>query len=111
MSPERTLVDHRIYTIRPRKMGEFLEVFNRLAMPVLLRTLEHPLGFYTSLVGQQNQFVHLWAYASLADYDRRSLARDTDPDFAAYLSASEHLVVAQETRLIRAAAMPAWAGR
>ena len=111
MSPERPLVDHRIYTSRPRKMGEFLEVFNRLAMPVLLRTLEHPLGFYTSLVGPQNQFVHLWAYESLADYERRSLARDTDPDFPAYLSASEHLVVAQETRLIRITAMPAWRGR
>ena len=105
MSPERSLIDHRIYTIRPRKMAEFLEVFNRLAMPVLLRTLEHPLGFYTSLVGPQNQFVHLWAYESLADYERRSLARDTDPDFPAYLQASEHLIVAQENRLIRQVAI------
>lgn len=104
----RPLVDHRIYTIRLRKMGEFLEVFNRLAMPILLRTLEHPLGFYVSQVGPQNQFVHLWAYESLADYERRCQARDTHPDFAAYLAASEHLIVAQETRLIRAAAMPGW---
>ena len=111
MPPDRPLIDHRNYTIRLRKMGEFLDVFNRLAMPVLLRTLEHPLGFYTSLVGQQSQFVHLWAYESLADYERRSLARDTDPDFAAYLSASEQLIVSQETRLIRKAAMPSWTAR
>lgn len=111
MSPERPLIDHRVYTIRLRKMGEFLDVFNRLAMPVLLQTLEHPLGFYTSLVGPQNQFVHLWAYESLADYERRSQARDSHPGFAAYLAASEHLIVAQETRLVRAAAMPAWPGR
>ena len=32
----RPLIDHRIYTIALRKMPEFLEVFNRLAMPVLL---------------------------------------------------------------------------
>jgi hypothetical protein len=100
------LVDHRIYTIRPRRMGEFIEVFNRLAMPILLETLGHPLGFWTSWVGPQNQFVHLWGYESLADYERRSLARDAHPDFPAYLAASEHLVVAQETRLIRAADMP-----
>jgi hypothetical protein len=95
------LVDHRVYTIALRKMPEFLEVFNRLAMPVLMETLGRPLGFYTSLVGPQNQFVHLWAYDDLADYERRCLARDKHPDFAAYLQASGHLIIAQETRLIR----------
>lgn len=99
------LVDHRIYTIRLRKMGEFVEVFDRLAMPILLQTLGHPLGFWTSQVGPLNQFVHLWAYESLADYERRSQARDAHPDFAKYLAASEHLIVAQETRLIRRVAM------
>ena len=100
------LGDHRVYTIALRKMPEFLEVFNRLAMPVLLQTLEHPMGFYTSLVGPQNQFVHLWGYDDLTAYERRSLARDTPPDFPAYLQASGHLITAQETRLIRATQMP-----
>ena len=102
----RPLVDHRIYTIALRKMPEFLEVFNRLAMPVLMDTLGHPVAFYTSLVGPQNQFVHLWAYESLADYERRCHARDTHPDFPAYLAASGHLITAQETRLIKAVDMP-----
>lgn len=105
---KRPLVDHRIYTIRLRKMPEFLEVFNRLAMPILMQTLEHPVGFYVSQVGPLNQFVHLWSYESLADYERRSIARDTHPDFAAYLTASEHLIEAQETRLIRVLDMPGW---
>ena len=108
---ERALVDHRIYTIRLRKMGEFVEVFDRLAMPLLLQTLGHPLGFWTSLVGPQNQFVHLWAYENLADYERRCHARDTHPDFPKYLAASEHLIVAQETRLIRGMALPSIAAR
>jgi len=102
MYPPKALVDHRIYTIRLRKMPEFLDVFNRLAMPILRETLGEPLGFYVSHVGPLNQFVHLWGYDDLADYERRCLARDTHPDFPAYLSASEHLIVAQETRLIKA---------
>ena len=97
----KALVDHRIYTIALRKMPEFLEVFDRLAMPILLRTLGAPLGFWVSQVGPQNQFVHLWGYDSLADYERRCQARDTHPDFPAYLAASGHLITAQETRLIR----------
>jgi len=100
------IVDHRVYTIRLRKMGEFIEVWDRLAMPVLLQTLGSPLGFWTSLVGPQNQFVHCWGYESLTDYEQRCRARDTHPDFPKYLEASEHLIVAQETRLIRRVALP-----
>lgn len=101
----KPLVDCRVYTLKLRKMPEFLEVFDRLAMPILLETLGTPLGFWTSVVGPQNQFTHLWGYDDFEDYGRRSLARDTHPDFPAYLKASEHLIVAQETRLIRAAAL------
>lgn len=96
----KTLIDHRIYTIAPRKMAEFLEVFNRLAMPVLRDTLGEPIGMYTSKVGPLNQFVHLWAYESLADYEQRSLKRDSHPDFPSYLAASGHLITAQENRLL-----------
>ena len=107
-SVSKPLVDHRVYTITLRKMPEFLRVFNELAMPVLLQTLGHPIGFYTSLVGPQNQFIHLWGYDDLADYERRSQARDSHPDFPAYLAASGHLITAQETRLVRSAPMPGW---
>lgn len=106
--PPKPLVDQRIYTIRLRKMPEFLEVFNRMAMPFLVETLGTPLGFYVSHVGPLNQFVHLWGYDDLADYERRCQARDTHPDFPAYLKASEHLITAQETRLIKAVPMPGW---
>jgi len=100
---DKPLIDHRIYTIALRKMPAFIEVFDQLAMPILLETLGHPIGLYTSLVGPQNQFVHLWGYDDLADYERRCRARDTHPDFPAYLKASGHLITAQETRLIKAA--------
>ena len=102
----KPLVDHRVYTIRPRKINEFIDVFDRLAMPILLDTLGHPIGFHVSHVGTLNQFVHLWGYDDLADYERRCRARDSHPEFPAYLAASEHLIVAQETRLLRAVDMP-----
>lgn len=110
LATTKPLVDHRIYTIALRKMPEFLEVFDRLAMPVLLQTLGHPLGFWVSQVGPLNQFVHLWGYDSLADYETRCQARDTHPEFPAYLAASGHLITAQETRLIRRVALPSMAG-
>lgn len=97
---EKPVVDLRTYTIKPRAMAEFLDVFDRLAMPIQLKHLGPPLGFYVSDVGVLNQVVHLWAYDSLADYDQRRTARDKDPEWPAYLSASGHLIVAQENRFV-----------
>ncbi|WP_345798474.1 NIPSNAP family protein [Castellaniella sp. MT123] len=113
MHTDRTLplVDHRIYTIALRKMPEFLDVFDRLAMPILLETLGNPVGIYTSHVGPLNQVVHLWAYQDLADYQERCRRRDTHPDFPAYLEASGHLIVAQETRLLMLTQLPSMQGR
>jgi hypothetical protein len=102
----KAIVDHRIYTVRLRKMAEFVEVFDRLALPILLQTLGAPLGFWTSHIGPLNQFMHLWGYDSLADYERRCAARDAHPDFPKYLVASEPLIVSQETRLIRRVVLP-----
>lgn len=106
IDPSLTLIDHRIYTIALRKMPEFLDVFDRLAMPVLLKTLGNPIGFYASHVGPLNQIVHLWAYKDLTDYEERCRQRDTHPDFPAYLAASEKLITAQENRLIKRIDLP-----
>lgn len=98
----RPLIDHRTYVIKPRRMAEFIDLFDRLAMPILLETLGHPLGFHVTEVGPLHQFVHLWAYENLADYERRARARDAHSGFAGYLAASEHLIVSQQTMLMRA---------
>jgi NIPSNAP len=102
----KPLVDHRVYTIKPRLMPKFLEILDRLGMPVLIATLGRPIGIYTSYVGELNQLVHFWGYDDMADYERRGKARDTHPDFPAYLAATVDIVIAQENRLIRTANLP-----
>ena len=99
------IVDLRFYSIAPRGMAEFLQHFNQLAMPLLMKHLGTPVGFYTTTVGTLNQFVHSWEYESLADYERRSNARDADPEFATYLQATKGLVVAQHNQIIKKVAM------
>jgi hypothetical protein len=101
MSYESQIVDLRVYTIRLRKMAEFVEVFDRLAMPVQLKYLGKPLGIFSSAVGPLNQIVHLWGFSDVGEFERRHAARDKDPEWPAYLKASEHLIAAQENRLIR----------
>jgi hypothetical protein len=95
------LVNHRVYTIQVRKMGEFLEIFNRLAMPIQLRHLNPPIGMFTTEVGALNQFVHIWEYENYSDFEKRVAARNADPEWGAYLKATVSLIVAQEDRMIR----------
>ncbi|CAO3440770.1 NIPSNAP family protein [Azospirillum endophyticum] len=107
---QKPLIDLRTYTIALRRIPEFLEVFDRLAMPVQLRHLGPPLGFYVSDIGPLNQVVHAWGYDSLADMEARCLGRNADPDWPAYLEASGHLIVAQENRILRSVPLPSLAG-
>jgi len=97
----KPLVDLRTYTIRLRRMAEFLDVFDRLAMPVQLKYLGVPLGIYTSAVGPLNQVVHLWSFDNMGAFEAAHAARDKDPDWPAYLKASADLIIAQENRFIR----------
>lgn len=106
MTPVKPLVDLRTYTIRLRKMNAFIEVFDRLAMPVQIKYLGLPLGMYISAVGELNQLVHLWAFNDMGEFERCHAARDKDPDWPAYLAASADLIVAQKTQLIRRIDMP-----
>jgi hypothetical protein len=106
MPYDAPIVDLRVYTIRLRKMAEFIDVFDRLAMPVQLKYLGRPLGMYTSAVGQLNQIVHLWGFDDMGEFEQRHAARDKDPAWTAYLQASEHLITAQENRLIRRIDLP-----
>ncbi|RQV12889.1 NIPSNAP family protein [Burkholderia cenocepacia] len=109
MNPSKAFIDHRVYTIRPRGMAEFLDIFDRYAMPIQVKYLGPPVGFYTSDIGALNQVVHLWGYDSIADYDTRRTARDADPEWPAYLQASGHLIVAQESRIVRRVDFPSLA--
>ena len=106
---EQPIVDLRVYTIALRKMAEFIDVFDRLAMPVQLRCLGRPLGMFTSAVGPLNQVVHLWGFPDMGEFERRHAMRDKDPFWPAYLQASERLIVAQENRLIRRVKLPSLA--
>ncbi len=98
---DKPVIDLRIYTIRPRGMSDYLKLFEELALPLALKHLGEPLGYYVTQIGPLNQVVHLWAFENLADLEQRHAALAGEPDFTKYLAATEGLVVAQEDRIMR----------
>ncbi|MBS0243146.1 MAG: NIPSNAP family protein [Proteobacteria bacterium] len=97
------IVDHRTYTLVPRKMAKYLELFEAHALPVCRAHGFELMGYYTSQIGTLNQVVHLWCYRSLADLEAKRAARDADPAWGRYLALTEGLVLAQQNQIMKPA--------
>lgn len=95
------IVDVRTYNIVPRKMPEYLALFEKYALPVQRRHIGDPLGYFVVEHGPLHQVVHLWGYESLADLATKRAARDADPDWTDYLARTDGLVVSQDNKLTR----------
>ena len=97
------IVDVRTYTLVPRKLARYLELFEAHALPVMQRHGLQLLGYYTSGIGPLNQVVHLWRYDSLADLEAKRAARDADPAWGQYLALTDGMVMMQENKIMRPA--------
>ena len=78
------IVDMRTYTMVPGRLKAFLALYEAEGLPVQLRHLGKPIGYFTTEIGTQNQVVHLWGYESMADREQRRNAMEADPAWASY---------------------------
>lgn len=97
------IVEMRTYTLKPLRTAEFLQLYERAALPLQLKYLGHLIGFYTSEVGPLNQVVHLWGFDSLAQRESRRKQMEEDPGWAPYRDALRELdvIVAQESKMLK----------
>ncbi len=104
MYQRRMIVEERMYTMHVHKVPEFLALYEKEGLPVAKRHLGNLVGFYINEVGTQNMIVHMWAYESYEDRERRRAALMADPAWEAYRVKNEVHIVHQETRIMRPAA-------
>jgi len=97
------IVEHRTYTVAQGRMEEYLELYERVALPLQLKYLGHLIGFFVSEIGTLNQVVHLWGYDSLADREARRARMDADPEWRAYRKSIAGMFVNQESRILKPA--------
>jgi len=95
------IVEERMYTMHPGKLPEFMEIYEKEALPLLRKYLEKQIGFYITEVGVQNQIVHMWAFDSFEDRERRRNAMAADPAWNEYRKKNQPRIMFQETRLLR----------
>ena len=95
------IVDVRTYTLVPRKLKKYVEIFEKHGLPVMKRHGLDLLGYYVSYIGPLNQVVHLWRYDNLADMEAKRTARDADPAWGEFQSLTEGMILAQDDKVMR----------
>lgn len=94
------LLEERDYRIRAGFLSEFVELYNRLGLPIQRRHLGEPLGFFTSDIGELNHFISMWRWESLAERDARRTRMLADPGWPEYLASIKGLIDTQNIRFL-----------
>lgn len=97
------IIEMRTYTAVPGRAGEFLKLYEELALALQNKYLGGLMGYYVTEVGELNQIVHLWRYESLADRETRRAQLDADPGWAVYKQAFARLgaIQHQEAKIMK----------
>jgi hypothetical protein len=94
------IVEERIYTLHIGQVPKYLKLYAAEGLAVQTRILGNLLGYYQVEFGPQNQVVHLWSYADLADRTARRKELVGDPGWQAYVPKIRPLVRYQENKLL-----------
>lgn len=95
-------VDHRTYTIPRSRMKEYLERYEAIGLALQRRHLGHHIGCFVTEIGELDQVVHIWGFASMADREIRRARMEQDPEWVAFRNLIAGTFTAQETRILRA---------
>lgn len=93
----------RTYTIKPTRMGDWLQLYKCDGLEVQKEHLGQLVGFFLTEVGVANQVVHLWAYSSLDDREARRARMATDSRWQEFGRKNKELdaVIQLESRILR----------
>ena len=97
------IIDLRIYTTKPNRTAEFVALYKEHGLEIQQKHLGKPVAWCTTIEGQLNQVVHIWAYDSQADREAKRAAMAADPAWGAYLAivAKADLMQHMENRMLR----------
>ena len=102
----KPIVEIRVEEFERGSLPRLLAVYKELALPALTLHIGRPLAFYVPSVGRINCLTQLWAYDSLAEYERGQAGIEADPSWKGYLRASQGVIRYRDTRLTRRIQFP-----
>ncbi|GLR52664.1 NIPSNAP family protein [Shinella yambaruensis] len=94
------LLEERDYRIRAGFLGEFVENYMKLGLPIQRAHLGEPIGFFTSDIGELNHFVSMWRWTDLPERTSKRAHMLADPGWAPYLASIKGLIDTQTIRIL-----------
>jgi len=96
------ILDMRTYTCKPGMIKKHIELYKEKGLAAQTSHLGQPVVWATTEVGDVNTYVHIWAYADIADRATKRAAMWKDPAWIAYTQASAELgaLQSQENKIL-----------
>lgn len=97
------IVEMRTYTLKPGTVAEYLKLYEEKALHVHREILGNLIGYFTTEIGDINQVVHLWGYASFEDRQQRRAKLAANEEWRSFLRLALPYFEKQENKLLNCA--------
>jgi hypothetical protein len=91
----------RTYRITTGAVPAYLKLVAEEGIELQKKYLKDLVGYFYSEIGPQNQIVHIWAYPSLDERERRRTALANDPAWQAFAPKIQALMEEMENKIMR----------
>jgi hypothetical protein len=93
----------RTYRLKAGAIPAYLKFIEEEVIELQKSYLGEPIGYFCSEIGPLNQIVHIWAYPSLDERERRREALARDSEWQAFAPKIQALVEEMETKIMKPA--------
>lgn len=97
------LYEMRIYRLKTGAVPAYLRLVEEEGIRVQEEHLGQLVGYFATEIGRLNEIVHVWAYESLDERERRRAALAGDPRWTAFIPKIQALIEEMETRILKPA--------
>ena len=91
----------RTYRLKVGALPKYIALVAEQGIAIQRAHLGNLVGYFHSDIGPQNQIVHIWAYDSLDDRERRRAALAADPAWLAFIPSIQELMEDMDSKIMR----------
>jgi hypothetical protein len=94
------IVEQRDYHITTGRLGEALELYEHVGIPIQSEVLGGFVGAFTTEIGSLSTYTSMWRYESFADREERRARLQARDDWKAFLARIQPLIHLQQNRIL-----------
>jgi len=93
----------RTYRLKNGAVPSYLKLVEEEGIEIQKGHLGQLVGYFSSEFGTINEIVHIWAFESLDDRERRRAVLNADPAWRAFLPKIRDLIEVAENKIVKPA--------